>query len=775
LVSAVAAGLVADRPLDGFRVVEVGTVQLRGFTQREAVYAVDADHLAPVGRLDDHADPVGAHRGRLPTIDDALVGRIDELTLVWDAVQHHHVVSIVGAGGMGKTRVALEAATAMADGFAGGVWWCELAAATSPDAVAPVVLNALDVRQAPGLSAVESIIAALAGADTLVVLDNCEHVVEAARDLVRTIRMACPTVRLLITSREALGIAGEHLVALSSLPADDALELFIARATAVRPSLHVVGEQRQVAVGICARLDGIPLAVELAAARCRSMTLDEINHLLHDRFRLLRSGRPGVERHRTLQAAVAWSYDLLNADEQRVFDRMAVFADGTYLDGLVAVTGGDEYDLVDLVDRLIARSMVAPTSTEAGTRYSQLETLRQFAEDRLVEQGALGEARDAHLHWIGDLARWMRTTWGTHDAGDAFQRYIAEVDTIRSAVAHAVASGQQETAAAIVSDCGWFLSYRPTFEALDWLDPSAGTPPWSDVRVEAMGHLGVVGWLYGDTAAPGRAITAVPADYHHQPPVAGCHWLEHLWRDGDPQTARTFLDTHQSVNEYDEIRTEFYQTCVDASYAMTANPDPAVVATGLHRAANLVDRARRCGDPLLLGMVLAPYCWCLTFGGRTHEAVTAALEISALGAHHSSGFLLDQGGSCLANALAAGATGDSAHRATAASELRRILTEQRQRHSLMFAAGALDPVAALLWEHDPRTAYLLTLIFRRTWGTSGLVPDIAAQLDPDIVAEVDEQSRTMDTDRAVVVALDALDRYLTAIDPDVLTTPEPTS
>ena len=247
VVSGVTAELVAERPLDEFRLAEVGSVQLRGFAQREPIHAVVADHLVAVGRLGDHTVSTGGPPGALPTTDEAMVGRGDELVSVWEALQHHHVVSIVGVGGMGKTRLATEAAAGMVHRFADGVWWCDLAAATSPDAVAQVVLAALDVWQSPGRTGVESIVDALAGRDALVVLDNCEHVLATARDLVRVVRRSCPDVRFLITSREALGLPGEHLIAVSSLPGDDALELFIVRAVAARPDLSVVDEQRDLA------------------------------------------------------------------------------------------------------------------------------------------------------------------------------------------------------------------------------------------------------------------------------------------------------------------------------------------------------------------------------------------------------------------------------------------------------------------------------------------------------------------------------------------------
>jgi predicted ATPase len=180
-----------------------------------------------------------------------------------------------------------------------------LSAATSASAVAPVVVDSLYTRQAPGRTAVESICDRLAGRHALVVLDNCEHVLDAVRDVVGAVRRSCPTVRLLATGREALGVGGEHLIPLSSLPVDDAVALLVGRAMATRPDVDLGMEELEAVRAICARLDGIPLAVELAAARCRAMSPGEVSERLSDRFRLLRSGRASTERHRTLQAAVA--------------------------------------------------------------------------------------------------------------------------------------------------------------------------------------------------------------------------------------------------------------------------------------------------------------------------------------------------------------------------------------------------------------------------------------------------------------------------------------
>ena len=767
VVSGVTAELMADRPLDEFRLTDVGSVQLRGFAQREAVCAVVADHLISVGRLDHQTESTGGPPGGLPTTDEAIVGRDDELVAVWDGLEHHHVVSIVGVGGMGKTRLATEAAAGVVHRFADGVWWCDLAAATSPDAVAEVVLGALDAWQSPGRTALDSIVDSLTGREALVVMDNCEHVLTTARDLVRAIRRSCPDVRFLITSREALGLPGEHLIPLSSLPQVEAFELFILRAVAARPDLSVGDDQRILVGRICSRLDGNPLAIELAAARCRSMTVAEIDRHLHDRFRLLRSGRPSVERHRTLHAAVAWSYDLLEVDEREVFDRMAVFADGTYLDGLVAVTGGDQYDVYDIVDRLVARSMVQPTATELGTRYRQLETLRQFAEERLVERGVLAEVRNRHLAWARELARWMRANRASPESGDAFRRYVAEVDNIRSAIAHAVANEQHETAWEVVGDCGHFIVSRPSFEALDWLEPAGPIQRWSHGVAEGTGWLGVLGSFHGDPDAPRRALEAVPTEYHDNIAMVHCRGLLDLWVSGDPHgAAAAILDAHRPADPFDEVFTEFLRLVVAGGRVRAGELDTALVSAAQRRAADYVEDARRRRDVLTVSYALIAHADILANSGSPGASLAAATEASSTAGAVGAGWIAAVASVRMANALAMMTVSGTGDRATVAREIRHVITENRDRHTMATAFWALDPLAALLWDYDPAAAYLLRLANRRRWATGTPLPANAADvMDPVTVAELEERANAMNADETVALALDALDRYLAAIEP----------
>jgi hypothetical protein len=496
------------------------------------------------------------------------------------------------------------------------------------------------------------------------------------------------------------------------------------------------------------------------------MTLAEIDHLLQDRFRLLRSGGPSVERHRTLYAAVAWSYDLLEVDERDLFDRMAVFADGAYLDGVVAVTGGDQYDVLDVVDRLVARSLVVPTSTEMGTRYRQLETLRQFAEERLVERGALGEVRDRHLAWVRDLARWMRAHRVSPDCVDAFHRYVAEVDNIRRAIAHAVASDQREAAWTVLGDCGYFIIFRPSFEALDWLDPGDRVDEWSEGVAEGIGWLGVLGFFHGDPHAPVRALEAVPAEFHENIVMLHCRWHLQLWVRGDPVAAGAVIDGHRAANPFDHVWTEFLRLWPDISRVVAGETDAELVAVCQRRALAYVDDARRRGDVLTLGNGLLGYARSLAYGGFPGDAVGAAMEASSIGEAVGAGWIVVPGKWATAEALAAMAVSGIGDRATAAREIRRVITESRDRRTMAPAFGALDALAALLWDYDAPTAYLLRLASRRMWATGSPVPaDAVESLGAATVAGLEERANRMDADETVAFALDAVERYLSAVEP----------
>ena len=439
VMSDVTAGVVSNNLPDEAEVIALGAHRLRGFTVPVAVFQVTAagltDDFPPLDTLD-------ARAGNLPAPVSSFVGREDELVQVRTLLDSARIVTLTGVGGVGKTRLALEVAAAVQPKFRDGVWLVELAQVRDPDAVAETIATALRTPDKPGVPVADAVAEFLQSRRLLLVLDNCEHVLDPVADLVRALERACPELVVLATSREGLGISGEENVAVRSLSLDESMQLFARRATAVRSEFELT-DANSAAVGeVCRRLDGIPLALELAAARVAVLTPSQIRDRLDQRFRLLAGGERGaVERHATLRAAIDWSYDLLTAEEQLTLGRLSVFAGGCTLDAADAVCAGGlvaAEDILDLLAKLVTRSLVvADTTDEGDTRYRLLETIRQYAEEHLAPSD-LAETRDRHARyyaeWIwvarGGLESASQPTW--------FQRVDREAENLRFAVNWAV-------------------------------------------------------------------------------------------------------------------------------------------------------------------------------------------------------------------------------------------------------------------------------------------------------------------------------------------------
>ena len=408
LVAESTAGL-----LGGVDLVNLGPRRLRDVPMPVGVFQVQAADLRaefpPLRALD-------TTPGNLRPATTSLIGRESEVAEIEAAVKAHRLVTLTGVGGVGKTRLALEVAAHLADEFPDGVWFFELAAVTDPAAVPDAVAAVLGITQQPGKTVSESVAAALEGRVRLLVIDNCEHVLAAAADLIEAILAHSATVRILATSREGLGVPDEQVRPVRSLDAaagidSAAVSLFVERAQGIAPGFSMVdGDEAAAVTEICQRLDGIPLAIELAASRMASMTASEMRDRLDHRFRLLVGSRRGLERHHTLRHAVAWSYDLLADTEKTVLERCSVFAGGFDLQSACAIAGSDdrdEYAILEVLDALVRKSLLLAVRSGGRTRYSMLETIRQFAEEQLVARGAAEEVRTAH-------ARLLRRTRNRH-------------------------------------------------------------------------------------------------------------------------------------------------------------------------------------------------------------------------------------------------------------------------------------------------------------------------------------------------------------------------
>jgi predicted ATPase len=336
---------------------------------------------------------------KLPAQLATFIGRDRELAEVRGLDASCRLVTLTGAGGAGKTRLGLQAAAELLDGTGDGVWLVELAAVWDSDAVASAISAALGLAGLPGKPALAGLLEALAFQHVLIVLDNCEHLIDACAKTVDAILRRCPGVYLLATSREPLGIGGETIYRVPSLslpgPDDgdpagsgDAVALFVQRAKEQGVDLSADTQTVLLLDSICRRLDGLPLAIELAAARLRSISLNGLRDRLDQRFRLLTGGsRAALERQQTLRATVDWSYSLLNGPEQSLLRRLSVFAEGFDLDASEAVCGAGHLDVTDLLGSLVDKSLVMAEPAGGALRYRLLETIRQFAAERLVEAG----------------------------------------------------------------------------------------------------------------------------------------------------------------------------------------------------------------------------------------------------------------------------------------------------------------------------------------------------------------------------------------------------
>ena len=385
----------------------------------------------------------------LPIQSDRFVGRELEIVEVAEALSDRRLVTLTGPGGSGKTRLALEVSESLLPASADGVWFVALGAATTPDQIEDLTAQVLHVggRNLEPLGV--SLRTYLASREVLLVLDNCEHLVDAAAAFVAALLEQCPRVRVLATSREVLGVRGEQAIVVAPLGDPEAVQLFVDRARAAVPGFDDATEDPAAVAEICRRLDGLPLAIELAAARLRGVSLRQIAQRLDDRFRLLGSGRT-----RTLEAVVSWSYDLLDPTEQAVFRRLALFADSFDLDAAEAVAGTDDVlsvDVVDIVLRLVEKSLLVTIRAGDDYRYRMLETLRQYGRAQMRREGDL-EAGGARLGawaraWTERLEHNMRTP-----AQDATMALVArERENLRAVYQDARQRGDAELALRIVT------------------------------------------------------------------------------------------------------------------------------------------------------------------------------------------------------------------------------------------------------------------------------------------------------------------------------------
>ena len=446
LVSDAVAALIRERLPDGVTLHDLGSARLRDLASPEHIYQVAHLQL----RQDFPAlRSLEATPNNLPQQVTSFIGRERELAEVKGLLDRTRLLTLVGAGGIGKTRLSLQAAADAMDEFPDGVWFVELAPLTDAQRLPQAVATVLGVKEEAGRPVIEALLKHLKDRQLLLVLDNCEHIVQACAELASQVLQAAPKLKVLASSRERLRTAGEQIYAVPTLSLPDAdraltaeslkqfeaARLFIERAVAVQPSFEATDRNAHDISDICLRLDGIPFALELAAARVRALPVDALAARLGDRFRLLGGGdRAALPRQQTLRAMIDWSYDLLTEAERTVLRRLALFAGGWTLEAAEAVAAGDdvnESDVLDLMSHLVEKSLVV--MEPAGGRYRLLDTVRQYAQERLEESGEGDTGRDRHLAFYLAFAARARPQLVGAEQGEWLARLDQERENLLSA------------------------------------------------------------------------------------------------------------------------------------------------------------------------------------------------------------------------------------------------------------------------------------------------------------------------------------------------------
>jgi predicted ATPase len=488
--------------LSGVDLVDLGPRRLRDLPVPVGVFQVRAPGLQtdfpPMRALD-------VSPGNLRTATTSIIGRESAVDGVAAAVRAHRLVTLTGVGGVGKTRLALEVAARLADEFPDGVWVFELAAVTDPAAVPDAVAAVLGVTQQPGKTVSESVAAAQGGRVRLLVIDNCEHVLGAAGDLIEAALMHSATVRVVATSREGLGIAQEQVHPVRSLDAASgidsaAVSLFLERAQGIAPGFSMVdGNEAAAVTEICQRLDGIPLAIELAASRMASMTAGEVRDRLDHRFRLLVGSRRGLQRHHTLRHTVAWSYDLLDDAERDLLKRCSVFFGGFDLESACAVAGfDDDYAALDLLDALVRKSLLVADRSSGRTRFSMLETIREFAEEQLVASGAAEQVRTTHAHHFAGKEADNLALWEGPRQREVYDWFTIELANLRTAFRYAADHGHLDDAATIATYVAFVGFLVENYEPLAWAEELIETARTVDhPRLAFLYAMATQAWFVG--------------------------------------------------------------------------------------------------------------------------------------------------------------------------------------------------------------------------------------------------------------------------------------
>jgi predicted ATPase/class 3 adenylate cyclase len=523
LVSQAVYDLIGDALPEGVALRDLGAHSLKDLQQKVQIYqlvhaALPAE-FPPLKSLD-------VLPNNLPTQPTSFVGREREMAEIKRLLALTHLLTLTGAGGNGKTRLALQVAADLLEDYPDGVWLIELAALADTSLVPQAVASALGVREQPGRPLTQTLAEFLKARKALLVLDSCEHVLEACLPLAALLLRACPGVRILATSREALNVPGEAswmvpplsapdprslpsapVALVSALNQYEGIRLFVERAVLGKSDFALTERNAAALAQICHRLDGIPLAIELAAARVKAMSVDQIATRLDDRFRLLTGGsRMLLPRHQTLRATMDWSYDLLTEGERALLRRLSVFAGGWTLEAAESVCQGDgieEWEVLELQTHLVEKSLVTVEESPGGeTRYRTLGTVQQYARDRLMETGEAAQLRNRHRDWFLELAERAGSELRGPEQARWLDRLEQEHDNLRTALEWSQAKPEGAEAGLRLAGSLYRFWYVRGYlsEGQQWLEGALSTSSGAAAlpRAKALHGAGYLTWGQGD-------------------------------------------------------------------------------------------------------------------------------------------------------------------------------------------------------------------------------------------------------------------------------------
>jgi predicted ATPase/class 3 adenylate cyclase len=617
LCSGATAGLTGEE----VALVDLGEHRLRDISAPQRVFQVGTEAFPELHTRENSF-------GNLPNQLNSFVGRGLELADVTKTIRSERLVTLTGPGGVGKTRLGLEAAAQIAPDFIDGTWLIELAGLADGAEVPAAVAAVLGTSQQPGRSLWGSVCDGCRYRQTLLMFDNAEHIVDEMAALTVELLSTAPGVKVLVTSREALATPGEQIYPVRPLPVEDeAVALFAERARAVRPNFTVVAENARAVSEVCRHLDGIPLAIELAAARVESMTPEEISGRLDERFRLLRAGRrTRVERHQTLRATIDWSHDGLDEAERAVFAELAVFP-ASFASGaaqaVLANSGRDEWEALEALESLVAKSLLTANEEEGITRYQMLETVRHYANERLSERGGVSELRRAHSAWVADFVE-REAIPGLRGPNEVLwvRRVMAERDSIVAAVDWAQEAGDVDAAvifAGVICDYAsiWRFGLADVPASVLGMPGIVDHPLYPDVAGAAAATLYHRGLLDDAIDLAYRAVKAERPD--HPPAVIARRMLaQALINRGDQREAlNVATDLLQIANAWGDPWVQV--ACLTTAVAVRLN-DP---SRNLDEVRSLALQAFRTAHELGNPTAIMTACFGLGYAESEHDPQSA--------------------------------------------------------------------------------------------------------------------------------------------------------